>query len=181
MNDSKISVRYSKALFDTALENDLLDNVSKDMKLISEICKNEEFMEFLNSPVIRPEIKSKTLHGIFGKDVQNITMSLIDLVVRNGRESYIPSIARNFMNSTKKHKGITECILTTARELSSGMKEKISRMISSASGTKVELKEKIDETIIGGFILKIDDGYIDASIRNKLRKIRKELTGKQLS
>jgi len=61
MNDSKISVRYSKALFETALEKNILDNVNRDMILISEICKNPETKEFLQNPVIVPSKKSEIL------------------------------------------------------------------------------------------------------------------------
>ena len=60
------------------------------------------------------------------------------------------------------------------------VKKQISDLISEVFKTKVELKENIDPEIIGGFILKIDDNYIDASIRNKLRKIKKELKGSSL-
>jgi F-type H+-transporting ATPase subunit delta len=74
-----------------------------------------------------------------------------------------------------KYRGITESLLTTAVKVDSKVKNQISELISSVLGTKVELKEKIDKDIIGGFILRIDDNYIDASIKNKLRKIKKEL------
>lgn len=181
MNDSKISVRYSKALFQSALGKKLLDNVSSDMMLISKVCKIPEFREFLECPIIGPGIKLKTFHGIFGNNVENITLSLIDLVVKNGRESYLPAIARVFMSDTMKYNGITECILSTAVKVSPDLKERVSSLISSISGTKVILEEKIDEKIIGGFILRIDDQYLDASITGKLRKIKKELTGRNLS
>jgi F-type H+-transporting ATPase subunit delta len=57
------------------------------------------------------------------------------------------------------------------------IKKQMTELISEVYSTKVELEEKIDPEIIGGFILRIDDNYIDASIRNKLRKIKKELLG----
>jgi F-type H+-transporting ATPase subunit delta len=57
------------------------------------------------------------------------------------------------------------------------VRKQITDLISDVFKTKVELKENIDPEIIGGFILQIDDNYIDASIRNKLRKIKKELIG----
>jgi len=177
MNESKISVRYARALFQSALEKNILDRVYEDMILVSEICKIPETKEFLNSPIIVPSRKEAIFHGILGNSVENITLSLIDLTVRNGRESFVPAIAREFIHETKKYKGITETVLTTAIAVDDKVKKQIADLIKSNFNTKVELRENINPDIIGGFILQVDDNYIDASIRNKLRKIRKELVG----
>lgn len=177
MNDSKISVRYSRALFESALEKKLIDNVYDDMKFISEICKIPELKELLLSPIIVPSKKTDILHKVFGKNIEKITLSLVDLVIKNGRERFLPDIARNFLHETKKHKGITESVLTTAEKVDEKIKKQIVDLVSGIFNTKVELNEVINKDIIGGFILRIDDNYIDASIKNKLRKIEKELKG----
>jgi F-type H+-transporting ATPase subunit delta len=177
MNDSKISVRYSRAIFQSALEKKILDEVNRDMIFISEFCKLPESKEFLHNPVIVPSKKIEIFHKIFGGNVEKITLDLIDLVVKNGRESYLPAIARVFMHETLKHKGITKSVLTTAVELDEKVKKRIITMISEVFKTKVQLEEVIDTEIIGGFILRIEDNYIDASVRNKLNKIKKELRG----
>jgi F-type H+-transporting ATPase subunit delta len=181
MNDSKISVRYSRALFQSALEKNILDKVDQDMKFISEICKIPETKEFLHSPIIVPSKKEAIFHKILGDNVEKLTLSLIDLVVKNGREAFIPAIARVFIHETKKYKGITESVLTTAVKVDAKIKKQISDLISDVFKTKVELEEVIDNELIGGFILRIDDNYIDASIRNKLRKIKKELMGNAIA
>ncbi|MEI6049050.1 MAG: ATP synthase F1 subunit delta [Bacteroidota bacterium] len=177
MNDSKIPVRYSRALFQSALEKKILDEVNQDMIFIAEICKIPETKEFLHSPIIVPSKKTTIFHNILGDNVEKITLSLIDLVVKNGRESFLPAIARVFIREMMKYKGITESILTTAVKADAKVKKQITDLISEVLKTKVELEEKIDTEIIGGFILRVDDNYIDASIRNKLRKIKKELKG----
>ena len=175
MNDSKISVRYSRALFQSALEKNILDEVNKDMILISEICKLAETKEFLHSPIIVPSRKSTIFHKILGENIEKITLSLIDLVVKNGRESFLPAIARVFIHETMKYKGITKSVLTTASKVDEKVKEQISELISDLFNTKAKIEEVIDAEIIGGFILRIDDNYIDASVRNRLNKIKKEL------
>jgi F-type H+-transporting ATPase subunit delta len=177
MNDSKISVRYSTALFDSAHEKNILDKVNEDMIFISEICMIPEAKELLHNPVIIPSKKSEIFHALLEGNVEEITLSLIDLVVKNGRESFIPAITRNFIHHTMKFKGITESSLTTAVKVNADIKKQISDLISEVFNTGVKLEEKIDPDIIGGFILKVDDNYINASIRNKLRKVRKELLG----
>jgi F-type H+-transporting ATPase subunit delta len=177
MNDSIISVRYSRALFQSALEKKIIDKVNQDMVFISEICRLPETKEFLQSPIIPPSKKSSIFHKLLEGNVEKITLSLVDLVVKNGRENYLPAIARVFISETLKYKGITESVLTTAIKVDPKVRKQITDIISEVFSTKVELEEKIDTEIIGGFILRIDDKYIDASIRNKLRKIRKELLG----
>jgi F-type H+-transporting ATPase subunit delta len=181
MNDSKISVRYSRALFQSALEKKILDKVNQDMIFISEICKFPDTKEFLQSPIIPPSKKTTIFHNMLGSNVEKITLSLIDLVVKNGRESHIPAIARVFISETMKHKGVTKSVLTTAVKIDVKIRKQITDLISEVFKTKVELEEKIDTGIIGGFILRVDDNYIDASIKNKLRKIRKELKGNILT
>jgi len=175
MNDSKISVRYSRALFELAVEKKLLDKISEDMIFISEICKIPQVKEVLDSPIIRPLKKTTILQSILEKNIEKTTLSLVNLLIKNGRESYLPAVARVFRDETLKYKGITETFLITAVPVGDALKKLISELISSEFKTKVELRENIDKEIIGGFILKVNDNYIDGSVRSKLRKIRKEL------
>lgn len=175
MNDSKISVRYSRAFFQLAVEKNLLDSVNEDMIFISEVCKTPEMREFLSSPIIFPSKKREIFQKMLGDNIEKITLDLINLVVKNGRESYIPSIARVFIHETIKYKGISELNLTTAIKVESKVKKQIADIISEAFKIKVEVKENVDPDLIGGFIIRVDDNYIDGSVRTKLRKISKEL------
>jgi F-type H+-transporting ATPase subunit delta len=143
--------------------------------LISEICKVPEATEFLRSPIIVPSKKIEIFHKMFDRNVEQITLSLIDLLVKNGRESYLPSIARVFIHETLKYKGITKSVLTTALKVDEKVKKQIVDLVSGVFKTKVELEEVVDSGIIGGFILRVDDNYIDASVRNKLNRVKKEL------
>lgn len=181
MNESKISVRYSRALFESAVEKDILGKVHQDMMFISEICTLPETKDLLLSPVIFPSRKSEILHKMFEGHIEKITMSLLDLVVKNGRESFIPAITRVFVHDTMKYMGITRSMLTTAVKIDAGVKKQITDMITGVFNTKVELEETVDTDIIGGFILRVDDNFVDASLRNKLRKIKKELKGSALT
>jgi F-type H+-transporting ATPase subunit delta len=128
-----------------------------------------------------PSKKTAIIHKTIGKNLEDLTLSLIDMVVRNGRESFLPAIAREFMRETKEHEGITESVLTTAVKVDNTVLKQISALVSDIFKTRVELKEVVDIDIIGGFILKIEDNYFDASVRNKLRKIEKELKSRTLT
>jgi len=176
MNDSKISVRYSRALFQLAVEKKLLDKVNTDMIFISEICRTKEVKEVLDSPIIVPSKKNSILAAVLKDNVEKITISLIELLVKNGREGYLPAVARVFVDETRKYNGVTETSLITAIPVNDKVRKQMTDLIASAFKTKVELKETVDKDIIGGFILKVNDNFIDASVRNKLRKIKKELS-----
>ena len=181
MNGSKISVRYSRALFDSAIDKNLVGKVYDDMIFISELCKVPEMKEVLMSPIIIPSKKKEILHKLAENNIQKISLSLLDMVVRNGREKSLPAIAREFIRRTKEYNGITESVLTTAVMIDESIKTQVKDLIAGIFKTKVELKEVVDKEIIGGFIMRVEDSYIDASIRNKLRKIEKELKGRTLS
>lgn len=181
MNDSKISVRYARALFESALERKILDKVYDDMLFLSETCRLPEMKEFLESPIIPPSKKAAVFQAVAGSKTDKLTMSFIDMVVKSGRETFLPAMARVFIHETKKHNGVTETILTTAIKVDDKVKKQVSDLISGAFSTKVELQEVVDKSIIGGFVLKIEDNLIDASVKSKLRKIEKELKGRSLS
>jgi F-type H+-transporting ATPase subunit delta len=181
MNDSKISVRYARALFDSASEKNAVDSIYSDMSFLSELSALKEVKEVLESPVIRPSKKRDILHALTRTNVNPLTLSLLSMVVRNGRENYIPAIAREFIHQTKIHKGITESVLTTAVKVDDKIRSQIKDLIAGIFKTKVELREETDKDIIGGFILRVEDSYIDASVRKRLRIIEKELKGQILA
>jgi F-type H+-transporting ATPase subunit delta len=175
MNHSTISVRYARALFETALEKKNLDKVHDDMVYIADLCKNPEIKEFLVNPVIVPSRKMAAFRKLLEGKVQSVTLSLVDLLCKNGRESHLPDIARAFRHETMRHKGITEAVLTTAVPVNNAVREQVIDLIEKGFSTKVMLTEVVDPDIIGGFVLRVEDNFIDASLKNKLRKVKKEL------
>ncbi len=176
MNEGKIPVRYAKALFESALSQNLLDRIYDDMQVISEVCKTEEMKNLLKSPIIIPSEKKKLIHNLFDKHLHKLTLSLIDLMINNGREAFLPSTARIFCKETLEYQGVTEPLLITAVPVKDEVKKQIAEFISKKFNTRVRLRESVDPEIIGGFILKVNDYFIDASIRTRLKKIKHNLT-----
>lgn len=178
MNDSKISVRYAKALFELALEKNKLVEIEADMRLIMEISLLDEFRALLENPVVLPSKKQEIFEIAFKGALDSLSFSLIRQIIGNGREQYLPAIARNFISSSVKHRGITQATLTTAVKAGDKIKRSIITMVSNYFRTDVALKEVVNKDIIGGFILRVDDTLIDASVRNRLRKVRKTIANK---
>ncbi len=176
MNESKISVRYSKALFLSARERGIVNKVREDMVLLLEISLIEEVRDLITSPVIQNSIKRDALKEIFKNSVEDITLNLILLTVANNRESFLPGIARSLIDRADKFNGVTKATLTTAVAISDTVKQRIISLIEKSLNTTVDLAEKQDPGITGGFMLKVEDTFVDGSVKSQLRKIKKQIT-----
>ncbi|MBE0666689.1 MAG: ATP synthase F1 subunit delta [Bacteroidales bacterium] len=176
MNDSKIPVRYAKALFDLALEHDSLDSVYKDMQLLLYLCSMKEVKQILENPVIRATKRGEILKALFENDVEPLTLKFLDLVFRQDRESHLAAMARDFLDLTRRHRGIRQVTLTTAVPANEKVRGEIAAITATAGASKIEFMEKTDKSLIGGFILRVDDTYIDASVRRRLNRFKKEFT-----
>ncbi len=176
MNESKISVRYAKAVYQLSKDENKQDAVKDDMVTIIACLKESgEFRDFLHSPVIKESIKSKILKSIFKGKVTDLIMSLFDLLVKNRREAYLLFIAYNYLTFYKEDLGIKEAVLTTAVPIDKQFKENILKYLSKKLKTKIDMADTVDKNIIGGFKLKIEDQQVDATIATQLNKIEKEL------
>ncbi len=83
-------------------------------------------------------------------------------------------MALDFIDETRKHRGIKEVTITTVSPVSDEIRKEIAGMVERTMKSKVELIEKNDASLIGGFILQVDDTYVDASVKNRLNRFRKE-------
>ncbi|TFH46603.1 MAG: ATP synthase F1 subunit delta [Bacteroidia bacterium] len=176
MNDSKIPVRYAKALFDLAIEHDSLDRVYDNMQLLLNICSMKEVKQILENPVIRATKRGEILKALFQSDIEPLTLKFLDLVFTQDRESYLTAMARDFIALARRHRGIRQVTLTTAVPAGEKVRKEIAAMTATDSASKIEFIEKIDKSLIGGFVLRVDDTYIDASVRRRLNSFRKEFT-----
>ncbi len=175
MNESQISVRYAKALFQSAAEQGLLDQVYEDMEVLTSTCKLEDFQYMLEVPTLQPSQKIKLLANIFEKQFSKISLSMINLVVKNKRESFLPGIARNFKGLYRKEKGISTVSLVTAQKVDESALDGIRKLIKKAYDSEVEMTATVDGDVIGGFKLTIEDMRYDASVASKLKKLKKQL------
>jgi F-type H+-transporting ATPase subunit delta len=177
MNDSKISVRYSKAIIEMSREKDILDIVKTDMDFIG-LCLDEipEFKIVLDSPVIRTSEKCLLFKKSIGENIHPLTLSFINLIFTNKRETYLRSIIRYFMYLHNKVVGIMPAVLLSPATLDPVVRDKIIHTISQKLNIKMELQEQTEPELLGGFVMRIEDFQIDASIASQLSKIKKELT-----
>ncbi len=175
MNESQISVRYAKALFQSAAEQGLLDQVYKDMEVLTSTCKLDDFQYMLEVPTLQPSQKISLVGDIFEKNISKLSLSMVNLVIKNKRESFLPGIARNFKGLYRKEKGISTASLVTAQAVSEAEMDGIRKLIKNAYDSEVEMTTVVDGDVIGGFILTIEDMRYDASVASNLKKLKKQL------
>lgn len=174
---NKVSSRYAKSLLQLALEQSKLEEVLADMQLLSKHCEeNDDLRLFLKSPVINAQKKESILRMIFEGKLSQMGSNFIDILVRKGREKYLPGIAQAFVAQYDDHKGISKAEITTAAAMNEETQAAMRELISSMTDDKeIILKESVNPDLIGGFIARLDDKQIDASISRKLDDLKKEL------
>ena len=176
MNISSITVRYAKAIYQAASEENVIDNVNNDITALDAIIKESpEFKSVINSPTLKISEKKNILEVLFKGKMADVIFNFLVLLVENKREMYLEDICRNFHTQYKRDQGIKEAVFTTTYKLEDTTREQVEKKIAAIFSSKVTLTEKVDESIIGGFTLKVDDQLVDASIASQLTKIKREL------
>lgn len=176
---SQASARYAKSLIEISQEHNALENVSADMELFRKVCKENRGLELLlRNPIINHEKKLNVLKALFENKVQKLTMAIFTIITKKNREAILHNIAVDFQTQYNIIKGINKVSIVTASSLVENQRKIITTLVEQATKKQVELVEKIDENIIGGFILKLGDKQIDASVKTKLNKIKKTFSDK---
>jgi F-type H+-transporting ATPase subunit delta len=174
MDISIISQRYAQALFDLAIEMKNLERVYSDILLVLDVTReNPEFRRLLTSPVIPPGKKSQILKGIFEKHLDRLTFRFLQLVTKKERAVHLENIAKSFVSIYKKYNNILITRLKTAVPVDAETRKKIIDLVTGVTHKNIELIEKIDEKLIGGFVLTLDDRQYDASLSKKISILSK--------
>ncbi len=172
MIETKVAKRYAKSLIDLANEKGVLDAVNNDMKLFSSTCAgNHDLALLLSNPIINGDKKLKILQQIFGQKMNSLTMTFFDIAIKKGREKYLIQIAKDFIDQYKLLKKIITAEIISAVGLDDNLRKKIYDMVRKGSNSEVELIEKVDNKLIGGFVLRVGDRQYDASISSEIRKL----------
>ncbi len=176
MSEYRVASRYAKSVFDLAIEIKNVDHIYYDMILIERVLnENYKLILLLKNPIIRYDYKLKVLTKIFEKNLNKLTLKFFKLICRKNRAHVLLDSCRVFVGLYHNYKGIVHANVSTAVEISSEIKKDFEKIISKATGKKVELETKVDQSLLGGYLLKIGDNQIDDSLKNKLNNLRRKL------
>lgn len=131
--------------------------------------------ELLSSPVVKSKEKGAFLDKIFKNQCQQLTMDFLHLLLKNNRELFLMEMCLNFQSLYSKLTGIKSAKLTTAIELDQAQLQDFNKLIQVHFGSKAEVLTTVDGNLLGGFILKVEDQQLDASVSTQLKKMRREL------
>jgi len=176
MSTGQVAVRYAKALFLSAKEQKVLDPVRADMEILLEATTGiPALKQLLESPLLDSGKKTEALLEIFKSGMNKLSLDFIQLVTAKKREEFLPGMARFFISLYKEEKGIQVATIFSAVDLDSETCEQIREMVKKAFKAEIELQQEVKEELIGGFVLRVENKQLDASVKGKLAGIKKEL------
>ncbi|TGE19617.1 ATP synthase F1 subunit delta [Hymenobacter elongatus] len=174
MSEQRVASRYAKSLLDLAEERGTLEQVKGDMDLFRKTLEqNRDLRLLLRNPIVKHDKKLAILRAIFGGKVSDITEKFFAIVTQHNRESALEWVATEFQSQYDVRRGMQVAKVTTASPLAPALREELNKVVREQSGLQnVTLEESIDESLIGGFILRVGDKQLDESVRTSLRKLR---------
>ena len=170
-----VASRYGLALYSLALEENKIDSWQKDVKTLKSIFEeNTDFIMILGSSFLsleeRIEILEKTLVG-----VDESIVALIDVIMENNRTDLILDIFESFNSYCNQYRGVSEGLIYSTLKLDQTVIDQIEKKISKIENNKVELKNVIDPSLIGGVKIVIKDRIYDGSIKHSIEMMKKDL------
>lgn len=176
MAGERAAIRYAKAVLNLANDNNTAEVVNGDMQLIvNTVAQSKDLKDMLYSPVIRSSVKKAALLEIF-KNANKATVNLIDVLIANKRTSLLPEVASSYVTLFEQQKGNQIAEVTTAVPLTKDLEEKVLAKVKELTGKEAAITNIVDESILGGFILRVGDTQYNASIANQLNKLKREFT-----
>lgn len=177
MKGTRAAGRYSKAILELAIERNELEQIKDDALVVLNAIENSrELQNLLASPVVKPLQKEALLVQIFEKHTSALTIKFIKLLVKQGRGSILEQVFEAFMNQYREHKNILEATFITSAKVPAATLASIKSKLEHATGKHLEIKEAVDENLIGGFIVDMKNYRLDASLAGGMKKLKKELS-----
>jgi F-type H+-transporting ATPase subunit delta len=169
---------YARALFDAAKEHGRLKEVHEELlALATAVREVPELRTVLRNPELDPDTKSGLVAELVGES-EELLRNFLRLAAEKGRIGEIEESAREFDRLLAAEEGRLDVELTTAFQLSDSEASAILKQIEDASGRKVEATRKVDPNLIGGFVLQAGSMRVDASVRGRIERLRRELVNR---
>ena len=169
------SKRYAKALIGYGVEKDNLDILFGEISSLIETLKDsEDLKSFISNPTISRDIKQRVLNDLISDSLPN-TSIVINLLSKNNRVDMLLDVCKGFIKQYNTLKGIVEVTVTTPIMISEDIDSSIKAYLKSIENGKIKLVTKKDESLIAGFTIDFNNTRLDASVKKRLEKMKKEL------
>jgi F-type H+-transporting ATPase subunit delta len=176
---SKVYEPYAQALLSLGQSNNIVNDLSNDVALISEtLSGSSELTDFLGNPFVLDDVKKSAIGQLFEGKINPFTLSFLKLLVDRRRALCLPGICAEFKALVRKLNQAVLAEVTSTVELSDAQKQGIAERVKNMTNAQsVDLQTTIDPDLIGGVIIKVGSQVIDASLRGQLRRISYQLAG----
>lgn len=182
MSNHRVAYAYAKSLMELAIERGQLEEVYQDFLHLAKLAKSNRDLELaLKNPIISSDKKLKVLKALFAtRGATDTTLSFFEIISRKNRESVLTDIAREIQAQYNLHKNIQVAEVTTASKITDDQRAEFAKVVIEITGFKtVQLVEKINTELIGGFILRVNDLQLDESLSSKLRILKTQFSQNQ--
>jgi len=175
MRNRKAARKYNLSLYLTAEELKVVDAVKKDIYDIKKTLDNSrELRNFVESPIVNQDKKSAVLNAVFSGKVNSLTMKFLLFLSDKGRINILNDIIDDFLYLVNEKQGIVLANVKTAVDISEKEKTSLTAKLKQYTGKDITAAYTVDPSIKGGFIAKIDDKIIDASILRQLELLKEK-------
>lgn len=173
MKGTRAAIRYAKAILDLAKDQNSAEAVNADMKqIVATVAANKDLALLLNSPIVKAEQKVAALKEIFANS-NAITEGLVSVLASNKRLDLLALTAKEFTSLYDADNGKQKAVVTTAVPLTDALNTQVLAKVKELTGKEAVIENKVDESIIGGFVLRVGDLQYNASIANKLNNLKR--------
>ena len=171
---SEAADRYAAAAFDLAREENALDAIDNDLKTFAAALQDSaDLKSAAASPLIAPEEKANALTAVASAlGISELGRKLIGVVALNGRASDLADIAIGYGRRLAADRGIREIEIISAAPMAPAQVNSLTEALAKALGAKVTATTRVDESLIGGFIVNAGSRQFDASVRAKLDNLK---------
>ena len=167
--------RYAEAVFEIGKQDGTLDRWERDLRTVRERF-SDELQRYAENPGVPEEDKERTLRDVF-PDLSPEALNLVLLLVRRGLLRGVEPLVERFQQLLRRERGISLAEVRTAMPLDDEQRDAITTRLEQLTGNEVEIREVVDESLIGGIAVRIGDRLYDASVRGRLERLRERLAG----
>jgi F-type H+-transporting ATPase subunit delta len=177
MRSSEVAKRYSKALFDLAIDNRSQEKVFSDLRSLDQLFSGDKSsMEFLTSPMVPAQQKEQVLKSALenkglSKEVYELTL----LLARNDRFAVLPELVSAFEKEIDASNNVTRGVVRSATALGQEERSRIEKTVEEFLKKKVIMTYKVDPSVIGGLVAQVGSYTFDDSIQSHLTRMNEEL------
>jgi F-type H+-transporting ATPase subunit delta len=168
--------RYAEAAFEIGRADRTLDDWERDLDTLAAALRNSELRRLVEHPAVAFGDKERVLRRVAGDGVSAQALSLVLLMIRRGRPGAIDRMLAHFAELLRRERGIALAEVRTALPLEEAQRTAVAGRLAQLTGEQVEMNEMVDQSLIGGIAVRIGDTLYDASVRNRLERLRARLT-----